>query len=91
MLPQNGEYIQASKVIGRSTDIGVNPVGTYRINHISNTQVYGVMFPYREIQKYSANLLSENLYSKVDEEVHRYTFMDEILDHRKYETAVTKE
>ena len=51
LLPQNGEYMQAAMVIGRITDYDGNPVGTYNINPIVNTQLYDVMFPYGAIQQ----------------------------------------
>ena len=48
------------------------------------------MFPDGSIQQYAANLTAENIYSQVDKDGHRYTLMDEIVDHRKDDTAYDK-
>ena len=91
LLPHNGEYIISANVIGRINDCEGNPVGTYNINPIVDTQVYNVMFPERVIQKYSETCIVENLYGQVDNEGRRYICMDDIVDHCKDSTVVTKE
>ena len=82
--------MKAFKVIGIVTYHDGNPVDTYKINPIVNSWVYAVILPDHAIQKYSANFISENLYSQVDKKGHIYTLMDEIMDHRKEYNAVTK-
>ena len=72
LLPQNGKVMQAAKVLGRSTVIEGNPIGTYDPNPMINTRVYDVMFPDGAIQQYSANLIVENLYDNADDDGHRY-------------------
>ena len=62
LLPQNGDVMQAAKVIGRSTDIEGNPIGSYDPNPMLNTRVYDALFPDGAIQQYSANLIAESLY-----------------------------
>ena len=75
LFPHNWEYMKASKVIGRITYRDGKPVGTYRRNTITNTRFYDMMFPDRETQKYSENVIAENLYIQLDEEGHSYTLM----------------
>ena len=57
-MPQNGDMMQAARVIGCSTDGEGNPIGQYDPNLMLNTRVYDVMFPNGgAIQQSSANLL----------------------------------
>ena len=48
----------------------------------TDTNVYGVMFPYLPLQQYAAKNISENMYPQVDAEGYQYKLMGEILDHR---------
>ena len=82
--------MQAAKVLGRSTDIEGNPIGSYDPNPMINTRVYDVMFPDGAIQQYLANLIAESLYDNADDDGHRYQHMEEILDHRKTKDAIPK-
>ena len=91
LLPQNGEYMQAAKVISSARDSKGVPIGSYNVNPALNTKVYDVQFPYGSIQQYAANIMAENLDSQVDEEGFRYLLMDEIVDHKVDESAVRKE
>ena len=91
LLPQNGEHMQAARVISRAKDAEGKVIGTYNNNPILDTRVYDVMFPDGAVQQYSANIIAENLYSQVDEEGHRYQLMEGIVMHRRDGSAVTKE
>ena len=90
VLPKDGEYMQAARVIGRATNSDGNPVGTYDKNPILNTQVYDVMLPDGTIQQYATNIIAENLYSQVDEDGFRYILLDEIIDYKKSDEAIDK-
>ena len=82
--------MQAARVVRQARDKDGGVIGEYNVNPILNTRVYGVMFPDSSIQQYAANLIAENIYSQVDKDGHRYTLMDEIVDHRKDDTAYDK-
>ena len=41
------------------------------------------------IEKYQANIITENMYAQVDEEGHQYLVLKEIIDHKKDNTAVS--
>ena len=90
LLPKDGEHMQAARVIEQARDEDGDVIGDYNVNPILNTRVYDVMFPDGSIQQYAANLIAENIYSQVDEDGHRYTLMDEIVDHWKDDTAYDK-
>ena len=55
-----------------------------------NASIYDVIFLDGSIQLYSANTIIYNIYSRVDEEGHRYMLLDDIIDHSKNETAIEK-
>ena len=73
--------MQAGTVIGRATDRNGNPIVAYNSISILNTRIYEVMFPGGSVQKFEANIITENMYSQVDEDKHRYMLLDEIIDH----------
>jgi hypothetical protein len=41
------------------------------------------------IERYTANVIAENLYSQCDSEGHQFLVLDEIIDHVKDNTAIT--
>ena len=91
LLPQDGDHMSATKVIGKISDRYNNPIGTYDSNPILNSRVYVVMFPDSSVQQYGANIIAENLCSQVDEEGRQYMLIDEILDHTSDDISVRKE
>ena len=40
------------------------------------------------MDKYTANLIAENMFTQVEDEVNQYFLMNEITDHRKDNTAI---
>ena len=91
LLPQDGEYLKAAKVVQRVTDGNGDVIGKYNSNPILDTRVYKVMFPDGSIQQYSENVIAENIYAQVDEEEHRYQLLEGILLHRRNEKTLSKE
>ena len=90
MLPKDGEYMQAARVIGQSRDKEGKTIGTFNQNAILNTKVYDVMFPDGSVSQYAANIIAENIYSQIDEDGYRYQLLECILDHQKDGRAVPK-
>ena len=88
MLPKEGKYLQAARVIGRSKDANGKTIGLFNANPILNTQVYDVMFPDGSIKQYGANIIAENIFSQVDEYGYRYQLLRNIIDHKKDDTAI---
>ena len=66
LLPQGG-VMQQAKVKGRSKDIHGNVIGTYDSNPLLNSIVYDVEFLDSAIKQYSANIITQNMFSQVDE------------------------
>ena len=46
------------------------------------------MFLDGSMQQYAANVISEHMYSQVDEDVHGYQLLESIINHRAYGRAV---
>ena len=82
LLPQQGEHMQAARVLRRSKDNKGNLIGSFHENPILNTRVYDVLFPDGSCEQYAANQIAENIYSQVDDEGKRYLMIAEIIDHR---------
>ena len=90
LLPQDGEHMQAARVISRSRNDAGLVIGEYNSNPILDTRVYDVMFPDSSVQQYAANIIAENLYSQVDEDGRRYQLMEAIIGHKKTDKAVER-
>ena len=89
VLPR-GERMELATVLRRKRDADGRPVGNYDSNPIMDTSEYEVQFSDGEVLEYSANIIAENLYSQVDEEGHHQVMIEDIIDHKKDSTAVSK-
>ena len=50
--------------------------------------MYEVQFEDGSVDRYHANIISENIYSRIDSEGHSQYMLDEILDHKSDDTAI---
>ena len=82
--------MKAAEVIGRSVDDTGSSIGYYDSNPMLNTKVYDVMFPDGTVQQYAANVIAENLYESCDDDRKRYQYLDEMIGHKKLDSAVPK-
>jgi hypothetical protein len=67
-----------------------NEIGTYDSNPMLNNIIYEVEYPDGSIRDYGANVITENIYSQVDEHGYRQQTLDCIMEHSKESTAVPK-
>jgi hypothetical protein len=88
-LPQ-GESLQPATVLQRTTDESGVVQGTYNENPILNTLKYDVEFPNGEVKEYSANVITENMFSQVDPDGLATPVLSGILSFQKDATAVPK-
>ena len=88
LLPQDGEHLQAARVVKQSLDSAGNNKGESHNNPMLDTRIYDVMFPDGAIRQYSANSIAENMYSQVDQEGNTMAMLDTIIDHRRDESAI---
>ena len=90
VLPHN-DTMQKGYVRARKRDANGNPKGIANNNPLLDTRVYDVEFPDGKIKEYNVNMISEFLYSQVDDEGNEFILLDEIIDHCKDDTAITVE
>ena len=90
LLPHQGKQMHAT-VVGPARDSDGKAKGRLNDNPILNSRVYDVMFPDGAVKQYAANIIAENMWAQVDDEGHQYMMLDEITDHRKDQSAVTKD
>ena len=65
--------------------------GRSNVNPILDTSIYKVEFDNGSTEACSANIIAEHIYSQVDEEGYTQHMLNEIVDHKKDSTAVSKE
>jgi hypothetical protein len=90
ILPRGG-VMSKGKVIKRSKNSDLKPVGLKNENPILDTREYEVEFEDGEISTYQANLISEHLHASVDEQGMLLQLMKGIIDHRSDGRAVKKD
>jgi hypothetical protein len=75
-------------VIKCAKGIGGEPVGRAHANPFFDTREYEVKFTDGTIERYAANVIAENMYAQVDDEGNMFQLLDEIMDHKKDDTAI---
>ena len=85
------DKLQRAVVKQRHKDSVGNVKGRAHSNPYLDTRIYDVEFDDRTIKQYAANIIAENILTQVDAEGRTYLMLDEILDHRRLDTALTKE
>jgi hypothetical protein len=85
----DGEMVYA-RVAKRMRDDEGLPIGRASDNPLLDSRKYEVEFVDGNVEELTANIIAENLIAQVDEEGHRQMMLDEIIDHRVTEEAITK-
>ena len=88
LLPA-GESELMGTVKTRKRDAHGHPVGVSHTNPILDTRQYDVEFDDGTIKEYSANVIAESIYARVDKEGNEYRLLEEIIEHRKDGHAVS--
>ena len=70
-------------VTKRSRGLDGEAVGRAHANPFFDAREYNIEFTYGSVDKYTANVITENMFSQVDDESNQYLLMNEITDHRK--------
>ena len=82
--------VQFGKVTKRLRDAEGRPIGMANKNPLLDTRQYDVEFRDGRSESLSANLIAQNLYSQIDDEGARHILLDDIIDHRRNDSAVDK-
>jgi len=88
-LPRDDEGPSFARVKKRLKDADGLPVGVANNNPILDTRIFEVEFLDGHTAAMTANAIAENLFAQVDSEGHRLIMIDEIIDHRKSDKALT--
>jgi hypothetical protein len=78
-------------VTRRVRDYNGNMVGRRNPNPLLSTAQYEVQLEDGTTDKVFANTIAENIYSQLDSEGKQHLVMDEIIDHKRDGSAITKE
>lgn len=87
MLPRGGTMVKG-RVAARKRDKDGNPVGLANSNPILDTRSYVVHFDDGDQTELTANMIAESLYSQCDPDGLEYILLDEIVDHRRTDSAI---
>ena len=79
----------AAKVIACSRDNTGHLLGNFNPLPSLNTRIYDVMLPDGAVQQYTANQITGNVLSKIDEEGNWYKLVDAILYHYENKNPIS--
>jgi hypothetical protein len=65
--------------------------GKFNPNQIIGTREYKVEFYDQTVLEYTANVIAENLYARVDAEGRRYVLLDAIIDQTRDQSAILQD
>ena len=74
----------------RARDSKVELFGTRNPNPILDTRLYEVDFPDGDVADFTANVITENMFSQCDDAGNQYRLMYGIVDHKSNDKAVSK-
>ena len=78
-------------VVKRQKGLDGKPIGRRNKNPLFDTRTYEVKFPGGIIHEYTANVVAENLFAKIDDEGKEFLLVKEIVGHRKDGDAVPRD
>jgi hypothetical protein len=87
MLPRGGTMVKGRVAAQKRVRDG-NPTGLAHSNPMLDTRSYVVHFDNGDQTKLTANMIAESLYSQCDPNVHEFILLDEIVNHRRTDTAI---
>ena len=88
MLPTQGHTFATGTVIKRARDKEGMLIGKDNANPLLDSAVYEVQREDGAVERYHANIIAENIYARIDQDGHSIYLLDEILDHKKDDTAI---
>ena len=90
-VPQGGYNFAYGKVIKRARDECGELIGNSHTNPLLDSSVYEVELEDGSVERYTANIIAEAIYSQIDNDGQTVSLLDEITDHKFDETAIRKE
>jgi hypothetical protein len=87
VVNRDGEPVRARVNKRARTEAG-SLIGTGHSNPLFDTREYECIFDDGTVERYTANIIAENLYSQCDSEGHSFLVLKEIVDHEKDNSAI---
>jgi hypothetical protein len=87
VINRDGEPLRA-RVVKRAKSESGAPIGHSHTNPLFDTREYDCIFDDGTMERYTANIIAENLYSQCDSEGRSFLVLNEIVDHAKDHSAV---
>ena len=75
----------------RAVDRGGIPIGVANSNPMLDSRVYDLEYSDGSLDAFTANIIAENILSQVDDQGHRQSIMDEIMNHTKTSNTINKD
>ena len=85
-----GDHTEIAKVIGSKCDRDGLYIGRKHTNPFLDSRIFIVEFPDGTQKDIGYNVLTEHLYSQVDEEGNQYRLFRDIIGHRRMKQAIEK-
>jgi hypothetical protein len=82
-LPYDDGSARPAKITGPKRDTDGNLIGHTHANHVLDTSLYEVEFDDGRVGTYSANIIAQNVFEKVDDEGQAHILFDDIIDHQE--------
>jgi hypothetical protein len=76
-----GDEIHSGKFVRRKRELDRNVKGLANTNSMLYNRPYEIEFPDGSSDEYSANVISDNMYTQCDEEGNKFNIMESIVDH----------
>ena len=77
------------RVAKRSQGLDGEAVECANANPLFDTREYNFDFTDVSVDKYTSNIIAENMFTQVDDEGNQYLLINEITNHRKDNAAIT--
>lgn len=91
VVPDAAGNRRMARVIRRVRDSVQQDPEAEHINPILDTSVFEVQFPDGSVDRLTANIIAENLFSQIDEHGRHYQIIQEIVEHKKDASALSIE
>ena len=89
VIIQRGDVMEQGIVKQRKRDNNGNLIGRSNRNPLLDTSLYEVEFEDGTTEAFTANIIAESIYAQVDEEGNPFVLLDEIIDHKTDNSAIT--
>jgi hypothetical protein len=84
-----GGTLARGQVVQQKRDADGIPTGKASSNPVLDTRTYEVEFDNGDVTEFTANMIAQAMYAQCDIDGNQYLLLDQFVDHRKDDTAIT--